>query len=244
MAPSPRALSTLVVSPTSFFEEHEPVETLHIAAGLVVLLMVCTAVGMVFVGSTLAGTIDATVTIDNPDRPPETFCEGGPDMPELRVNDGCDEPETIERDVGELAQEAIGEYLWVGLLGPGLLWVLGTIVLYGGGRLAGGQPSGWGTLAVAGWAALPELVRLGVGLGGLYVAVSNVTITDAESGPAVIEAAIAPVEPLLLVASVGTVVWQWTLLTGGLAQDADTAWSSAAVAVGIPLGAFFLLTLL
>lgn len=75
MVPSARSLRQFVVSPATFFEERPPAETLPAAAGVVVAFALCLAVGFFLVGAMLAGAIDATVTMDNPDRPPDWVCE-------------------------------------------------------------------------------------------------------------------------------------------------------------------------
>lgn len=51
---------------------------------------------------------------------------------------------------------------------------------------------------------------------------------------------IAPVEPVLLAASLVTIGWQWYLLTGGLSREAGISRGAAALAVGVPLGIFSL----
>ena len=146
--------------------------------------------------------------MDNPDRPPEPICAQHADDPDSMVGDRCDEPETIERDADELVKEAIYDYLWLGIIGPVIMWILGTIVLFSAGRLAGGSPSLLGMVSLAGWAALPEFLRLGVGLGGLWYVLSDLILTDPERAPAVFETAIASIEPVLLVASLLTLAWQ------------------------------------
>ena len=239
-----RSLRTLLVAPTAFFDERPPAETLPIAIGLVVVYAVCLVGALVLLGSILAGSIDATVTVDNPDRPPEPICDQHGDDPDSVFGQNCDEPETIERDAGALLQETMQEYLWVALVGPFMLWLLGTGVLYVAGRLAGGMPSFAGTMALAGWAALPEFLRLGIALLVFHVAFSDVTITDPESETDVLLETIASQEPLLLAVSLVTIVWQWLLLTGGLTNDADIPWESAAIAVGVSLGTFFVLSAL
>ena len=237
-------LRQLLVSPTMFFDERPPAETLPMAAGAVVLFTLALVVGIALTGSMLAGAIDATVTMDNPDRPPEQICERHADDPESVFGDDCDEPATIERDAGALVQEEMRQYIGFALVVPFVLWAVAGIVLFGTGRLVGGDPSFAGTVSLAGWAALPELFRLAVGLVGLWVALRDVTITDPDRAVEVLEAALAPVEPLLLVASLLTLGWQWYLLTGGMANESDIAWGEAAVAVGVPLGLFGLVSLL
>ncbi|HMB50992.1 MAG TPA: hypothetical protein VKM69_10070, partial [Natronoarchaeum rubrum] len=69
MADAARTLRQFLLSPRAFFEERPPVRTLPIAAGLVVLLAVCLTGAILLLGSMLGGAIDATVTMDNPDRP-------------------------------------------------------------------------------------------------------------------------------------------------------------------------------
>lgn len=241
MVPTGRSIKRLLLSPTAFFDDRPPVETLPVASAIVVLLAVGLVGGILLLGSMLAGAVDATVTMDNPDRPPDFVCDRHADDPDSVFGEGCDEPATIERDAGTLVEEAVQDYVWIGLVVPFVLWVLGAGVLYVIGRLAGGTPSFAGTLALSGWAALPELFRLAVGLAALDIALSGVTITDPERSVSVLRTAMAPIEPVLFVASLVTVGWQWYLLAGGLSREADVPWGTAAVGVAIPLGLFFLL---
>lgn len=243
MIPALRPLAQLLLSPAAFFDERPPKTTLPIAVGIVVLYTIALVLAVSLVGSMLAGAIDATVTMDNPDRPPEMVCEMYEDDADSLVTEGCSEPETVERDAGELVQEAVHDYLVFAVFAPLLLWALGTGTLYAVGRLAGGTPSFTGVLSLAGWAALPEFVRLAIGLVGLRVALSDVIITDVDRSVDALEAAMAPIDPLLLVASLATIGWQWYLLTGGLASEADIPKGMAALGVGIPLGLFSLVTL-
>lgn len=243
MVPALHPLRKLLVSPASFFDERPPAETLPTAAGVVVLFTVCLVGGFFLIGAMLAGAIDGTVTMDNPDRPPDWVCDQNAEDTDSVFSDDCDEPATIERDAGALAQEAVHDLLWIAVVGPFVLWGAAGVVLFGAGRLAGGSPSFSGTLALAGWAALPELFRLAVGLVGLQFVLGGMTITNIQQADAALQSAMAPVEPVILVASLITVGWQWYLLTGGLTQEADLSWGEAGFAVGIPLGVFSLFSL-
>ncbi|RQG99701.1 Yip1 family protein [Natrarchaeobius oligotrophus] len=243
MVPTVRSLRQLLLSPAAFFDDHPPASTLPIAAGIVFLFALALVGSVSLLGSLLADAIDATVTMDNPNRPPDPICDAHADDPDSPIGRNCDEPATIERDAGELAREAVHEYLPFALIGPFLLWGVGAVVLYGAGRLSGGTPTFAGSLALAGWAAVPEFFRFGVGLVGIHVALSDVTITDPERAADVVTAAIGPLEPVFLAASVLTLAWQWHLLTGGLTREANIPWGRAAVAVGVPLGLFALLSL-
>ncbi|WP_256391993.1 Yip1 family protein [Natronoarchaeum rubrum] len=243
MADAARTLRQFLLSPRAFFEERPPARTLPIAAGLVVLLAACLTAGILALEVLIEGAIDATVTMDNPDRPPEPFCDG--QFGESgSFDDGCDEPRTIERDAGTLVAEAMRRFLWIGMVGPFVMWFLGGVVLFGVGRLAGGDPSLGGTFALAGWATVPEIARLAVGIGGLWLVLSNTTITNVDQGSAALEAALAPVSPWLTLASLLAIGWQWQILTAGLAEDADLSRAASGVAVGVPLAIFGLLYLL
>lgn len=238
-----RSLEQFVLRPWEFFDARPPSTTLPIAAAIVVVLAITLGASILVAGSMLAGTVDATVTMDNPDRPPDWVCETYGDDPDSVHGAGCDEPETIERDAGSLVQEAATGYVGYAVIGPFVVWAIGGVVLYGGARLANGTPSVSGAFALAGWAALPELFRLAVGLAALWYVLADLTITDVEDAPSALEAAMAPVEPVVALATVVTVVWQWYLLTGGLVSDAELSWRSAAFVVGVPLAIWLLVAL-
>ncbi|MFC4439746.1 MULTISPECIES: YIP1 family protein [Natrialbaceae] len=236
-----RSVRLFLRDPAAFFAEYRPAATLPVAVGLVIALAVALVLSLLVLGSMLAGTMDATLTIDNPDRPPEWVCEQhGSDSSEW---EGCDEPETVERDAGSLVYEATTDYLGYAAVVPFVVWLLGGLVLFGAARLANGTPSFAGAFALAGWATVPEFVRLAAGLLAFRYALSDVTISDPERGPEVVEAALAPVGPVLAVITVLTVAWQWYLLAGGLEQDADLSRAAAAAAVGVPLAVWLLIGL-
>ena len=241
MRPSTESVRQFVVSPAEFFAERPPADSLQIAIGLVVLCTICLTVSFFLVGSMLAGTVDGTITIDNPDRPPGPFCDHHDTGSAL--SDSCSEPETVDRDAGELFQEAVGEVIWVALIGPFVLWVGAGITLFVVGRVAGGTPSMKGALSLAGWAAIPEFVRLAAGLIGLHLALDGLSVDDVDEIEHVVEPAIESVDPILMVVSLVVAGWQWYLLAGGLAEDADLSWPAAAVGVAVPLGLFTLGTL-
>lgn len=241
--PALAAVRQLLLRPAAFFEERPPATTLPIAAGLVVVLAIALGVSVFLLGSMLAGTVEGTVTMDNPDRPPDWVCEQHGDDPDSQFGEDCDEPETIERDAGALVYEAVTDYLGYVVVAPFVIWLVGGAVLFGAARLANGSPSISGTYALAGWAALPELFRTAVGLAALWVALSGVTITDLERAADVLEVALAPVDPIVTLATLVTVLWQWYLLTGGLVEEADLSWSAAGFAVGAPLFVWLLIGL-
>ena len=236
-----KSLRLLLIAPSEFFAEHEPSSTLALAGGLVVIYALSLVAALFALGSMLSGTLDATIIVDNPNRPPDHICDGFGDS-DMPGTEGCDEPREVERDASALVTGAMHDIVPYALVGPFVLWLVSGGVLYLFARLAAGTPSFSGALALSGWAVLPEFARLAVGLLAIRYSLADVTITNPERAPEVIEAALASVEPVLLGASVLTTGWQWFLLTGGLHHDANLRWKTAAVAVGVPLGLFFLLT--
>lgn len=241
MSPSTKkSIRQIVLDPKAFFERRRPADTLPYAIAIVAVLALATVIATFVLGSMLAGAIDATVTMDNPERPPDWMCE---DDAASTPAPGCDEPKTVERDAGSLVYDATTDYAVPLLFAPFLLWGFGTVVLNLAGRAAGGSPTVAGSAALAGWAVLPELFRLLVGLAALRYVLWNTTITSVQQAPAALETALAPVSPILTVATILTVAWQWHLLSGGLAVDADVHPRAAHVAVGVPLGIWLLLAL-
>lgn len=74
------------------------------------------------IGLLLALSADATVTIDNPDRPPEQFCHG----PTFEMHeDDCEEPAQMERDAGDLLWEVWSQYVSVVFVGMYAVWLVG-----------------------------------------------------------------------------------------------------------------------
>lgn len=239
MRPSIQSLRQFVVSPSAFFAERPPADSLKTAFGLVVLFSLCLTVAFFLLGFILAGTIDGTIAIDNPDRPPAMICDTHQDATTLN----CDEPETVDRDGGELIQEAVYDRIWMPIVGPFFIWILGGIALFTAGRLGGGRPSFDGALSLAGWATIPEFVRLAAGLVGLQVVLRNVTVSDLDGVESVVVPAIESVHPILTVVSLLVAGWQWHLLSGGLSAEADISKAAAAVGVAIPLGLLMLTVL-
>ncbi|MEY7848119.1 YIP1 family protein [Natrarchaeobius sp. A-rgal3] len=229
------SVRTFLLSPETFFAERSPAETLLIAAGIVLMLAIALVISISLLGSIFAGSIDATVTMDNPDRPPEWVCDQHEDDSDSLLGENCDEPATIERDAGALAQEAFHEYIPLAFISPFIMWMLGGIVLFSAGRIAGGDPSVPGSFALAGWAAVPEFARLAAVIVGFWFVLQDVTITDPEAEVGVIEGAMASLEPILVTVSLLVLLWQWYILAGGLSRDADVPWGTAAAAVGVPL---------
>lgn len=219
---------TPLVRPATFFAERD-LDGLRI-------LVVLGAVGIgLFVlyfagGWILADRIDGTVSVDNPDRPSDTFCEG-----DLQVVDqsDCDQPRTIEKNVDSLLWRAWGKTAGTLLVGFPILWLLIGILLHVGAWLAGGENGIFPSFAVAAWGLVPSLVSGIVGILILYVTFDPITVTPANQGT-VLETATESLRGvgsngwiLSLVASVWTaVIWRFGLEYRNGISDVE-AWSVA-----------------
>ena len=239
-----RPVEQFLRSPREFFRERRFATSA--AAGFVVVLALAVVLsGSVwYLGGLLAASTDATVTMDNPDRPPEWVCDAHGDDPDSALGDGCDEPATVERDAGSLLQEAAGDYVLPVFVFSLLVWPVAGVALFALARLAGGDGGFLPTLGVAAWGAVPEFVRLFVGLVGIRYVLGGVTFTGpVQSFPDQLASVLAPLETPLFVASVVTLLWQWYLLSAGIGEVHDLDTPAAAFAVGIPLAAWGLLAL-
>ncbi|WP_276253744.1 Yip1 family protein [Halomontanus rarus] len=238
-----RTVRQFVLSPRQFFRRSPATSA---AAGFVVVLALAIALtaSVWYLGVLLAESTDATVTMDNQERPPDWVCEQHADDPDSVFGSRCDQPETIERDVGSLLREAASEYAGMTFVGTLLVWPIAGAVLFVAARSVGGTGSFLATLAVTGWSALPEFLRLGAGLAGLQYALGRTEFAEPlESFPTQIEAAFASLQLPLLAASLLVLGLQWSVLTAGLEEVHDLPRGVAAVAAGVPLGLWGLLFL-
>lgn len=231
-----RPLRQFVLSPGAFFREHRFASSAGVGFVVVLAIAIALAVSVVHLGGLLAGSTDATVTMENPERPPEWVCDSHGDDPDSALADGCDEPETIERSAGALLREAANEYVAPVFLFALAVWPVAGATFFVAARLAGGDGGFLATLGVAAWGAIPELLRLLAGLAGLQYVLAGTTFAGpVESFPDQLATALAPLEGPLLVVSLAVLLWQWLLLTAGIREIHDVDTPAAAAAVGIPL---------
>lgn len=240
-----RPLVQILRSPRSFFREYPQATSATVGFAIALLFAITVAGGIWYLGGLLAASTDATVTMDNPERPPDWVCEQHSDDPDSILGEGCDAPATIERSVGSLLMDAVSDYIFPVFFFTLLLWPLSGIVLYGFARLVGGTGGFLETLGVTAWGYIPEFVRLGVGLVGLTYVLSKTTFrAPVESFTHQFETAIAPLEVPFMIATMLLVLWQWSLLTAGIEEVHDLDTLTAAFAVGIPLAVWTLLALI
>lgn len=131
----------------------------RVVAGVVLLCCVAAAASFAVSGGDVTAAVDGTVTVDNPNDPSESVCEG--DSAEYW---NCDAPPTVERSLSAAAAEAVGGLPLKAALVP-LAWVLfvATLVVVAAGRIGGRDAETMTALAdatgITAIAALPGLLR-------------------------------------------------------------------------------------
>ncbi|ELZ59320.1 MULTISPECIES: YIP1 family protein [Halorubrum] len=201
-----------------------------VAVAMLVIVTIGTALGVVALGGIFDATIDQQVTVDNPDRPPESTCETFGDDPDSVFGERCDEPARIEVDAGAELREAADGYIHYGLIGVPIWWGIFALALHVGARVAGGEGSVGDSFLIAGWALVGELLRVIAGLAAIWFALSNAAITGS-TGEAIARDAVAAITGTtgpLLVASAVAIAVQWAIVVGGLEARHDLGRGTAA----------------
>lgn len=215
---------TPLLRPRRYFATHD-VAFVRVAAVFGILLMAgpMTVYG---VGWVLTSSVDGTVLVDNPERPPDVFC------PE----EGCDEPERIERDVDAVLWDLMDRFV-----GPAFavypLVVLGATLLLHAGVWLAGRGDGWfPTLAVAAWGLLPAVLLVGVTLVAMRGWVDPVVVSPGDDlsaafGP--LEAQLRAFRPYGRAASVVAAAWGGLIWRAGLIEHQGLPGTEATAVAGV-----------
>lgn len=240
--PSPNPLRALL-RPFSAFADETPPFAWAVAA--VLLVAVVCALGVSASAGPAARHVDATIQVDNPDRPSEGLCRNREQFETLReemnVSDSsftedCDLPETVSFPLGPFARNVVTGQTAVAFLSVAFAWpaVAGLLHL-----LSGRETDGYAhTLAHTAWGFLPALPRYAAlpwafeqGLAGW-------------SYPHAREPLAAGLRALLAEPGVGwfsalalaTLCWQAYVFAGGLAAARGLSRDRALAVVAVPTG--------
>ncbi len=220
---------TPLLRPGRYFGAQDGSPPLAHAAAVVAVVTIAVAAGMAVFLDQFAAALDTTVTVDNPAYPGDTFCE---DSTFDQTPSGCDEPETVERDLGAMVAEELSWLPPASIVLVPLWWLWHAVVLYGAGRAVGGSGNFVDTAVVAGWGMAPSLLRLVAVVGFAVAQLRSVSVpTDPESAIAVLQSAIAGVELVGLAAVLVVGVWAGAIRAYGLAETQGIPASTAGAAV-------------
>ncbi len=234
---------TPLLRPDSYFAERVP----NGVRGLVVA-GVATLGGLGLVaalGAVLAAKIDGTVTVDNPNRPPETFCDGGSSF----GNTGgfnCSAPPEVERNVDTLLSAAVGELYAPLLVGVPLLMVVVAALLHAGTAAAGGEGGFGGTFSVTAWGFIPPLVTAALAVGAFWFLLDPVTVSGNTAPDTLRRSVLDDVRRVGTVALglnlVGT-AWSVAVCTFGLERARSVSRAAAATLGVVVFGGLYLVSL-
>lgn len=220
---------TPLLRPNRYFRAQDGKPPLARAAAVVAVVTIAVAAGMAVLLDQFAAALDTPVTVDNPAYPGDAFCEDGTFE---QTPSGCDEPETVERNLGAMVAEELSWLPMASLVLVPLWWLWHTVVLYGSGKIAGGSGNLAATATVAGWGMAPSLLRLVVVLGFVVTQLQSVAVpADPENAVAVLQSAIAGVELIGLAAVLIVGVWAGAIRAYGLADAHEIPVPTAATVV-------------
>lgn len=224
---------TPLLHPASYFDGRHPSV---VQAGLVVLLVSLAITGsFLAMGSVFASRMDGTVTMDNPAHPSDWVCEEHGDDPDSAWYDGCNEPETIEKPMGEILRETFTERAGLIFVSPFLGWGFIALVLYGLSKLADGSGSFSETLAVTGWGMAPSALGAILAVVIVHFAVQSV---EFGSNPEVVASQVRQLSdggfgPASTVVDVAVAGWQGYIWAYGLRAVHDLSIGAAGLIAGL-----------
>lgn len=240
--PLRRQLMALLFDPATFFDRRSPRRSLGSASGVVLAIALLTTTGVAAVGWQFATSIDATVTETVMEPWPAETCESFQEMNHTPEPCTIDEPRTREVDVGaEIWQMLVGKLPLV-FFGTLLGWVLIAAGLHVVSVMFDGEGSFGATLSVAGWAMVPQVVQLAVGLASASLLIHGTTFS---SDPAALadqleRLASGSAGLAAAVATVVVTVWQAYIWAYGLRRARNLRLGDAAVTAGV-VGTLWLL---
>lgn len=178
------------------------------------------------VGWVMTDHVDGTVRVDNPERPPESYCDVG----------DCEEPAQVERNVDGVIWDAMDRLLGPAfLVYPLLLGVL-TLLLHGGVWLVGGEQGWFATFAVVAWGVLPSLAVVVLSLVGLWLTFDPVTLSPGDDVGAALASLETQAEAFRPYRSAGTLAaaaWGGIIWRAGLIEHQGLRRVEATLSAGL-----------
>ena len=198
---------TPLARPGRYFAERE-VRIDRVAAVAFVLLLAgpLTVYG---VGWALTANLSGSVMVDNPARPPDAFC------PE----DGCEEPERIERDVDTVMWDVMDRFVGPSFVVYPLVLLGVTLLLHAGVWLVGGERGWFPTFAVAAWGLLPSVAVVLASVVAMRYALDPVTVAPGDDPSTALEPLLDQLRGFRAYRPVGSAIgglWGAYIWRGGL----------------------------
>lgn len=221
---------TPLLRPDRFFAERDLHANRLLVVGVVLVLSLPIAIWGV--GWVLTDHVDGTVMVDNPERPPDTFCESAPET----MADGCDAPAQIEQDVDVLIREAMGEFMGPALVGFPIVLALVAGLLHVGSWMADGTGGIGESIAVALWGLVPSIMTLPVAIGLMALLLDPMTVSPGSDLSLLVDEVRADLQPMLTwgpVISGVTTLWGAAIWRFGLEHERGLDAVEATILAGI-----------
>lgn len=238
-----RSLRLLLFDPGEFFDDVPPARSAASAAAVVLATSTVLTAGVGAIGWLITSRIDVTVTETVMEPWPDWRCEGFDEV----TPEPCtiDEPVTRQVDVGQAVWEEFVGYLPVVFVAALVGWVVVAAGLHVVSAVYDAEGGFGSTLAVAGWATVPQVFTTAVVVGVTWFRLRSVEFA---SDPDVFADQMARMvspstgEVGILVTLVVT-VWQAYIWAHGLTRARDLAFGEAATVAGVVGVVSFLLSL-
>jgi hypothetical protein len=223
---------TPLLHPGRFFAERSPhFGRIILVFALVVFAGLATVYG---VGYLLVAHVDGTVMVDNPERPPEMFCDSEMDSMPFDESD-CDAPQQVERDIDSIIWDAIGEFAGP-MLGGMLILILGlTMVIHAGSWLAGGTNGVAASFAVTVWGLAPMLLVVPLSMVAMAVVLDPVTLSSAQDPSSAFAGLERQLRSYQWIGTISTVVsslWSAAIWRFGLKHERGVSGAAATAIAG------------
>lgn len=230
---------TPLLRPDRYFAARDP----SAARGLIVavLFVVGTLAMVAALGGIFTAKIDGTVTVDNPNRPSEQFCDGplNESFDETNASFGCDEPAEIERNIDVIVDRAVGQFYGPLLIGLPVVFGVAAGLLHLGTALANGRGSFGATMTVTAWGFTPVLVTMPLALAALWLTMDPITISPGMDPSAFQSTLLAQIDdwaPIAFVFNAAGSLWGAAIWTFGLERARDVSRGAAATTALVVTG--------
>jgi len=234
---------TPLLRPDSYFARRTPDPVRGLILAVVVTLGSLVAIWLL--GAVFMDRIDGTVAVDNPNRPPEGFCDDGTDgaFEEMDASAfDCDAPAQVDRDIDTILGDAMGQFYGAMLVGLPIVLLLAGALLHVGTALFDADGGFAETLTVAAWGFTPTLLVMPVSLAVLWVMMDPVTVTAASDPAAFRDPVMESLDrwrPVALALNAVGSLWGAAVWTFGLESARSVSRSEAAAVAGTMTLLFF-----
>lgn len=227
---------TPLLRPDRYFARRTPDPVRGLILAVVVTLGFLVTIWML--GAVFMDRIDGTVAVDNPDRPPEAFCddETGSAFEEMNGSAyDCDAPAQVDRDIDTILGDALSQFYGPVLVGLPIVLLLAAALLHVGTALFDANGGFAQTLTVTAWGFVPTLVLMPVSVAALWVLMDPVTLSSASDPAAFRDPVMASLErwrPVALALNAVGSLWGAAVWTFGLESARSVTRSQAATVAG------------